>query len=69
MELTFSPQIHQKYIYIGNDSPRTSTEHWQKTSGFQKGKEISMQLGRVKEKKERERERNWDGTCASGREM
>ena len=27
-----SPQIHQKYIYIWNNSYRTPTEHWQKTS-------------------------------------
>ena len=38
----FLPQIHQKYIYVWNDSHGTPTEHWQNTSDFQKGKEISM---------------------------
>ena len=32
-----SPQIHQKYNYIWNNSCRTSTEHSQKTSDFPKG--------------------------------
>ena len=32
-----SPQIHQKYIYMWNNSYRTPTEHWQKTSVFPKG--------------------------------
>ena len=31
-----SPQIHQKYIYMWNNSCRTPTEHWQKTSDFPK---------------------------------
>ena len=41
MALTFSPQIYQKYIYMWNDSHRTSIESWQKASDFQKGKKIS----------------------------
>ena len=32
-----SPQIHQKYIYMWNNSYRTPTERWQKTSDFSKG--------------------------------
>ena len=43
MEVT-SPQIHQKYIYMWNNSYRTPTEHWQKTSDFRKGKEIPTYL-------------------------
>ena len=33
-----SPQIHQKYIYMWNNSYKTPTERWQKTSDFPKGK-------------------------------
>ena len=36
----FSPQIHQKYIYMWNNSCRTPTEHWQKTSDFLRGKKL-----------------------------
>ena len=32
-----SPQIHQNDIYMWNNSYRTPTEHWQKTSDFSKG--------------------------------
>ena len=31
-----SPQIHQNYIYMWNNSYRTPTERWQKTSDFPK---------------------------------
>ena len=31
-----SPQIHQKYIYMWNNSYRKPTERWQKTSDFPK---------------------------------
>ena len=62
MEFTFSPQIHQKYIYMWNDPHRSSTEHWQKTSDFQKGKKIPTYLGRAKEKriKKETKESGWD---------
>ena len=33
-----SPQIHQKYIYMRNNSYRTPTERWQKTSDFPKAR-------------------------------
>ena len=46
-----SPQIHQKYIYMWNNSYRTPTEHWQKTSDFPKGKKLPTYLGRTKEKR------------------
>ena len=52
MEITFLLQIHQKYIYMWNNSYRTHTECWQKTSEFPKGKKIPMDLGRAKEKTE-----------------
>ena len=32
-----SRQIHRKYIYMWNNSYRTPTERWQKTSDFPKG--------------------------------
>ena len=35
-----SPQIHQNYIYMWNNSYRTPTERWQKTSDFPKGKKL-----------------------------
>ena len=46
-----SPQIHQKYIYMWNNSYRTPTEHWQKTSDFPKGKKLPTYLGKAKEKR------------------
>ena len=46
-----SPQIHQKYIYMWNNSYRTSTKRWQKTTDFPKGKKLPMYLGRAKEKR------------------
>ena len=64
-----SSQIHQKYIYMWNNSYRTPTEHWQKTSDFPKGKKLPMYLGRAKEKRKKERQRNKDETCTSGREL
>ena len=47
-----SPQIHQKYIYMWNNSYGTPTECWQKTSDFAKGKKLPTYLGRAKEKSE-----------------
>ena len=46
-----SPQIHQKYIYMWNNSYRTCTERWQKTSDLPKGKKLPTYLGRAKEKR------------------
>ena len=45
------PQIHQKYIYMWNNSCRTPTECWQKTSDLPKGKKLHTYLGRAKEKR------------------
>ena len=44
-----------KYIYMWNNSYRTPTERWKKTSDFPKGKKIPMHLGRAKEKKTTEK--------------
>ena len=46
-----SPQIRQKYIYMRNNSYKTPTERWQKTSDLPKGKKLPMYLGRAKEKR------------------
>ena len=64
-----SPQIHQKYIYMRNNSCRTPTEHWQKTSNFPKGKKLPTYLARAKEKRKKRSQKNRDGTCTSGREL
>ena len=39
-----SPEIHQKYIYMWNNSYRTPTECWQKTSDFPKDKKLPTYL-------------------------
>ena len=64
-----SPQIHQKYIYMWNNSYRTPSERWQKTSDFAKGKKLPTYLGRTKEKRKKQRQKNKDGTCNTGREL
>ena len=51
------PSFSHKYICMWNDSHRTSTEHRQKTSDFQKGKKISTKLGRTKEKRKEKKKR------------
>ena len=57
-------------MHMLNDSYRAQSECWQKTSEFQKGKKTSRKLGRAKEKIfKKERKRNRDQTCASGREL
>ena len=47
-----SPQIHQKYIYMWNNSYRTPNERRQKTSDLSKGKKLPTYLGRTKDQKE-----------------
>ena len=64
-----SPQIHQKYTYMWNNSYRTRTERWQKTSDLPKGKKLPTYLGRAKEKRKKQRQKNRDGTRTSGREL
>ena len=41
----------KKHIYVLNNSCRTPTEHWQKTSDFPKSKKLHTNLGRAKEKR------------------
>ena len=54
-----------------NNSYRTPTECWQKTSDFPKGKKLPTNVGRAKEKrkKKKQRQKNRNGTCMSGREL
>ena len=47
----FTPQIHQNYIYMWNNSYRTPTECLQKTSDVPKGNKHSTNMGRAKEKR------------------
>ena len=68
-----SPQIHQKYIYRWNDSYRTPTECWQKTSDLKKGKKVPKYLGRAKEKRKNRDKRigmgpaQWEGAVKEER--
>ena len=55
-----SLQIHQKFISIWNNSYRTSSESWQKTPDFQKGKPISLEEGKSKDE-DKKREGFQDG--------
>ena len=64
-----SPNIRQKYIYMWNNSYRTPTERWQKTSYFPKSKKLPTNLGRAKEKRKKQRQKNRDGICPLGREL
>ena len=69
-----SPQIPQKYIYMWNNSYRTPTEHWQKTSDFPEGKKLPMYLGRAKEKRKNRDKRigmvpePLGGSCKGGKD-
>ena len=62
----FSPQIHQKYNYLWNNSYRTPTEHGQKTSDFPKGKKLPMFLCRAKEKRKNTDKRIGTGPAPVG---
>ena len=46
----YSPQVHQKYIYMWNSSYRTPTERWQNISDFPKGKKLPTYLVGQKKK-------------------
>ena len=68
-----SPQIHQKYIYMWNNSYRTPTERWQKTSDLPKGKKLPTYLGRAKKSKNRDKRIGTApapvGGCCEGRQV
>ena len=61
-----SPQIHQKYIYMWNNSYRTPIERWQKTSDFPKGKKLPTYLSRAKEKRKNTDKRIGTGPAPLG---
>lgn len=67
MELTFSPTDTSKYIYVCNDSHRTSAEHWQKSSGSQKRKSPSNWVRQKKKKKKTEEEIGMGSAPLGGR--
>ena len=50
MEITFLPTNTPKYIYMWNNSYRTPTDHWQKTSDLPKGKKLPTYLVGQKKK-------------------
>ena len=52
-----------------NNSYRTPTECWQKTSDLPKGKKLPMYLGKAKGKKKKQRQKTRDKTCPSVREL
>ena len=49
-----------------NNSYRTPTEHWQKTSDFPKGKKLPTYLGRAKEKRKNRDKRIGTGPAPLG---
>ena len=61
-----SPQIHQKYNYMWNNSYRTPIEHWQKTSDFPKGKKLPTYLGRAETKRKNRDKRTVTGPAPQG---
>ena len=67
MEITFLPtNTYQKYIYMWNNSYKTPTEGWQKTSDFPKGKKLPTYLGRSKEKRKNRDKRIGTGPAPLG---
>ena len=58
--------MHQKYIYMWNNSYRTPTERWQKTSDIPKGKKLPTYLGRAKEKRQNRDKRIGTGPSPLG---
>ena len=48
------PQIHQKIIWTLSKFHKTTSEHWQRTPGTQKGSPLSLKGGRTKYKRLRD---------------
>ena len=61
-----SQQIHQKYFYMWNNSYRTPTERWQKTSNLPQGKKLPTYLGRAKDKRNNRDKRIGTGPAPVG---
>ena len=68
MEITFLPTNTSKIHLHVEQLLQTPTERWKKTSDFPKGKKLPTYLGRAKEKR-KNRQKNRDRTCTSGREL
>ena len=58
--------MNQKYVNVWNNSYRTPTEHWQKTSDFPKCKKLPTYLGRAKEKRKNRDKRTGSGPAPLG---
>ena len=69
MEINFLPTNTSEIHLHVNNSYRTPTECWKKTSDLPKVKKIPTYLGGTKEKRKKQRQRNKDGTGTSGREL
>ena len=73
MEITLLPTNTSKYNYVWNNSYRTPTECWQKTSDLPKDKKLPMYLDREKEKRKNRDKRigtgpaPLEGSCEGGK--
>ena len=71
MGRTFSPQkIQQKIIWVLSNFPKTTSEHWRRTPGTQKGSPFSSKWGRqnIKHKNTDKRVRDGDPSWGWSRE-
>ena len=71
MGRTFSPQkIQQKIIWVLSNFPKTTSEHWRRTPGTQKGSPFSSKWGRqnIKHKNTDKRVRDGDPSWGRSRE-
>ena len=57
------PQIHQKSIWMLSNFHKTTTEHWQRTPGTQKGSPFSSKGGKTKYKTKWEAKELGTETC------
>ena len=66
MEITFLPTNTSEIHLHVNNSYRTLTERWQKTSDLPKGKKLPTYLGRAKEKRKNRDKRIGTGPAPVG---
>ena len=66
VEINFLPQNTSKIRIHVENSYRTPTERWQKTSDFPKGKKLPTYLGRSKEKRKNRDKRIGAGAAPLG---
>ena len=60
------PQIYQKFIWTLSKFHKTTSEHWQRTPGTQKGSPLSSKGGRTKYKRKKRDKRVRDGDPSQG---